>query len=158
MFGTTPIFSGGSLGAPGEPAIGSVGARVEATAVFDGWGYGHVYENGSGKLRHLGAYAIEEALDPRFAFGFGDLSIHEFATDPTRNLAYSAFYAGGARVFTFGYGGLREVGAFIDKGGNNFWGVEALQERHGRNMFATSDRDFGLYLFRYTGREGRGHH
>jgi hypothetical protein len=47
-------------------------------------------------------------------------------------------------VFTFGYGGLQEVGAFIDKGGNNFWGVEPLQGRHGRNMFATSDRDFGL--------------
>ena len=158
MFGKLPpIYSGGSLGAPGEPAIGDKGEKVEGTAVFDGWGYGHVYENGSGKLREVGAFAIEEALDPRFAFGFGDLSIHEFATAPSGNLAYSAYYAGGARVFSFGPGGLEEVGAFIDKGGNNFWGIEALQGRHGRNMFAASDRDFGLYLLRYTGGRGHGH-
>jgi hypothetical protein len=150
-------YSGPSLGATGEPAIGAKGEKLEATAVFDGWGYGHVYENGAGKLRHVGAFAIEEALDPRFAFGFGDLSIHEFATAPHGNLAFSAYYAGGARVFSFGPGGLQEVGAFIDKGGNNFWGVEALQDKHGQNMFATSDRDFGLYLFRYTGRAGHGH-
>jgi hypothetical protein len=159
IFDTTPVFSGPSLGQPGEPAIGQVGQKVEGTAVFDGWGYGHVYENGTGKLRHVGAFAIEEALDPRFAFGFGDLSIHEFATAPRGNLAFSAYYAGGARVFRFGPGGLEEVGAFIDKGGNNFWGVEVLPDKHGRdNMFATSDRDFGLYIFRYSGRDRHGHH
>ena len=69
--------------ATGEPAIGDLGEDVEATSVFDGWGYAHLYENGSGKLRRIDSFAIEEALDERYAFGFGDLSIHECATDPT---------------------------------------------------------------------------
>ena len=63
-------------------------------------------------------------MDERYAFDFGDLSIHEFATDPTVNVAYSSYYSGGMRVFTFGPQGLTETGKFIDQGGNNFWGVE----------------------------------
>ena len=51
--------------------------------------------------------------------------MHEFATDATENLAYSSYYAGGVRVLSFGrQSGLDEVGKFIDKGGNNFWGME----------------------------------
>lgn len=151
LFGTAPNFSGGSLGAPGEPGLGQLGESVQATSVFDGWGYGHVYENGEGKLTHLGAFAIPEALDPAFAFGFGDLSIHEFATDPDERLVYSSYYSGGLRVFAFGPGGLEEVGRFIDEGGNSFWGVEQFDDRRGNRLIAASDRDFGLYLFRFTG-------
>ncbi len=40
--------------------------------------------------------------------------------------------------------------AFIDTGGNNFWGVEQFTQG-GERYIAGSDRDFGLYLFRYTG-------
>ena len=47
-------------------------------------------------------FAIEEATDERFALGFGDLTVHEFATDPRGNLAYSSYYAGGLRVMSFG--------------------------------------------------------
>ena len=43
------------------------------------------------------------------------------------------------------------MGAFIDEGGNNFWGVEQFTTPQGDRLFAGSDRDFGLYLFRYTG-------
>jgi Ca2+-binding RTX toxin-like protein len=46
---------------------------------------------------------------------------------------------------------LVEVGKFIDVGGSNFWGVEAFDSPAGGRLFAGSDRDFGLYLFRYTG-------
>jgi hypothetical protein len=137
--------------ATGEPAIGTVGEKVEGTSVFDGWGYAHLYENGSGKLREIDAFAIDEALDPRFAFGFGDLSIHEFATDPTERLAYSSYYAGGFRVVSFGADGLEQVGKFIDRGGNNFWGVEQFTTPRGKRLVGASDRDFGLYLFRYKG-------
>jgi hypothetical protein len=77
--------------------------------------------------------------------------VHEFATDPTEYLAYSAYYAGGMRVVRFGDGGLEEVGRFIDEGGNDFWGVEQFTTPQGDRLFAGSDRDFGLYLFRYTG-------
>ena len=77
--------------------------------------------------------------------------IETLATDPERNIAYSSYYSGGMRVFSFGGGGLEEVGRFIDQGGNNFWGVETFRsKKHGR-LFAGSDRDFGLYILRYTG-------
>ena len=83
---------------------------------------------------------------------FGVLSIHEFATDPTENLAYSAYYSGGIRVFQFDRAnGLRQVGAWIDPEGSNFWGVEQFTTPQGERLIAGSDRDFGLYLFRYTG-------
>jgi hypothetical protein len=137
--------------ATGEPAIGALGEDVEATSVFDGWGYAHLYENGSGKLRRVDSFAIEEALDPRFASGFGDLSIHEWATDPTERLAYSSYYAGGFRVASFGPNGIEQVGKFIDQGGNNFWGVEQFTTPEGERLVGASDRDFGLYIFRYTG-------
>ena len=69
---------------------------------------------------------------------------------PNERLAYISYYAGGLRVVSFGEQGLQEVGAFIDEGGNNFWGVE-FAHIAGTDYVATSDRDFGLYLFKYTG-------
>jgi RTX calcium-binding nonapeptide repeat (4 copies) len=132
------------------PAPNRAGVPVRIGFRFDGWGYTHLYENGSGKLRRVDSFAIEEALDERYAFDFGDLSVHEFATDATENVAYSSYYAGGMRVFTFGPEGLTETGKFIDRGGNNFWGVEQFTLGNER-YFAGSDRDFGLYIFRYTG-------
>ena len=46
----------------------------------------------------------------------------------------------------YGNKGLTEVGAFIDEGGNNFWGVEVIQ-RDGETYVLASDRDYGLYVF-----------
>ena len=66
---------------------------------FDGWGYAHLYDAETSE--ELDAFAIPESLDARFAAGFGDLSIHEFATDPTENLAYVSYYSGGIRVLRF---------------------------------------------------------
>ena len=134
-----------------EPDVGDVGERILGTADFDGWGYAHLYDTAGGKMREVDTYAIPEANDPRFAFGFGDLSIHEWATDPDVDLAYGAYYAGGLRVVSFGESGIREVGSFIDDAGNNFWGVEQFTDRDGNRLIAASDRDFGLYVFRYTG-------
>ena len=64
--------------------------------MFDGWGYAHLYreqrrQDGSGRLQ-----AVEEALNEKYSFGFGDLSIHEHATDPTENVAYSSLLRGAA--------------------------------------------------------------
>ena len=134
-----------------EPQVGDVGASIETSSLFDGWGYTHLYSNAGDDLQAVDHFAIEEAIDERYATGFGDLSVHEFATDPTEYLAYSSYYAGGFRVFQFGDSGLDQVGKFIDQGGNNFWGVEQFTTPQGDRLIAGSDRDFGLYLFRYTG-------
>jgi hypothetical protein len=150
IFDSTPAF-GLPVPATGEPAIGDKGADVRGASTFDGWGYAHLYENTDGKLREIDTFAIQEANDSRFAFGFGDLSIHEFATDPDVPLAYAAYYAGGFRVFSFGQDGLRQVGAYIDDRGNNFWGVEQFTDASGNRLVALSDRDYGLYIARYTG-------
>jgi hypothetical protein len=114
-------------------------------------GYARLYRNENGKMREVDAPAIPEALDPDFAFGFGDLSIHELATDPERKIAYSSYYSGGMRLFSFGGRGLEEVGRFIDQGGNDFCGVETFRSEKFGRLFAGSDRDFGLYVLRYTG-------
>ena len=101
-------------------------------------------------MERIDSFAVPEALDPAYAFGFGDLSIHEFATDPELNRAYVAYYSAGLRVVGFGEGGITEIGHYIDKGGNNFWGIEQGSSQ-GNRLIAASDRDFGLFLFRYTG-------
>ncbi len=132
------------------PPIGTAGPDVEVQTEFDGWGYAHLYDAANGD--HIDAFSIPEAQDERFALDFGVLSIHEFATDPTENLAYSAYYSGGMRVLRYDRTtGLTQVGSFIAPEGNDFWGVEQFTTPQGERLFAGSDRDYGLYLFRYTG-------
>lgn len=122
--------------------------KIEATAIFDGWGYVHLFDARS--FQEVDTFAVPEAMDPSFATDFGALSVHEVATDPkARDLAYLSYYDAGFRVIRFGPSGIEEVGVFIDDGGNDFWGVE-VAEGHGRLILA-SDRDSGLYLFRFTG-------
>lgn len=136
--------------------IGTVGDTVSFESFFDGWGYVHLYANETDTMTELDTYAIPEAHDPAFASGFGDLSVHETATSLVDSgLAYFSYYAGGFRVARVtehpdGSVTLDEVGHFIDEGGNNFWGVQVF-ERDGHEYVAASDRDFGLYIFEYTG-------
>lgn len=137
---------------PGDPspAVGTDGFDVSATSTFDGWGYAHLYRN-DGTLQEIDAYAVREAREARFATGFGDLSIHETANDPVTNLAYISYYDAGFRVVRFGDAGMEEVGRFIDTRGNNFWGVEVTADKAGNRLVLASDRNYGLYIFRYTG-------
>jgi len=131
--------------------VGTVGDAVSLRSIFDGWGYVHLYRNGTGKLAELDTYAIPEAHDPAFASGFGDLSVHEVAmSHADSRLAYFSYYAGGFRVARIQGDELVETGHFIDTGGNNFWGVQVF-ERNDTEYVAASDRDFGLYIFQYTG-------
>jgi hypothetical protein len=44
-----------------------------------------------------------------------------------------------------------EVGRYIDAKGNNFWGVALAEDASGDRIVLASDRDFGLFIFRYTG-------
>lgn len=132
-------------------AIGTVGDTLRFTGSFDGWGYVHLFRNGSGKLAELDTFAIPEAHDQAYVRGFGDLSVHEVATSAVRgDLAYVSYYAGGFRVLKIVRNKLKEAGHFIDVGGNNFWGVQVFQH-DGQEYVAASDRDFGLYIFLYTG-------
>ena len=132
-------------------AVGAMGDVLSFAVEFDGWGYVRLFSNGTGKLTQLDTYAIPEAQNPAFATGFGDLSVHEVATSPTTaNLAYFSYYSAGFRVVKVENDKLVERGRFIDAGGSNFWGVEVFQSG-GVEYVAASDRDFGLYIFRYTG-------
>ena len=133
------------------PAAPREGSPVDIGVLFDGWGYAHLYKNGTGKLEKRGDFAIGEGIDERYATDFGDLTIHEFATDPATNLAYSSYYSGGVRVLRYSDAGLEEMGHFIDEDGSNFWGVEQFTAANGERLIAASDRDYGLYVFRYTG-------
>ncbi|HJR53682.1 MAG TPA: hypothetical protein VJ982_08190, partial [Gemmatimonadota bacterium] len=96
-------------------------------------------------------FAIPEAMDPAFAEGFGDLSVHEAAASPTvANRIYFSYYSGGVRVLEIQDDKLVEVGHLIDQGGSNFWGVQVFSQA-GKEYFAASDMAFGLYIFEYTG-------
>jgi hypothetical protein len=144
-----------------EPAIGSLGHKVDVTPEFNGWGYVRLFATDltskpgtPGTIRQVDTYAIPESQSEDFALGFGDLSVHEVAVDPdeSRRLAFFSYYAGGFRVASYGPKGLQEVGAFIDEGGNNFWGVEVHKHPNGQQYVLASDRDHGLYIFQYTGK------
>jgi hypothetical protein len=128
-------------------AVGAEGQDVDIQAIFDGWGYVHLYD--ADTMQDVDQYYVPESQNPAFAEGFGDLSVHEVATDPDENLAYISYYAAGFRVVTYGPDGLTEVGHFIDEGGNNFWGVEVHEHPNGEKYVLASDRDSGLYIFQY---------
>ncbi|MCA1700065.1 MAG: hypothetical protein LC790_14640, partial [Actinobacteria bacterium] len=138
------------------PAVDTASASILVEAVFDGWGYLRLFRtkiprapDRPGSIAQVDTFAVPESQDARYATGFGDLSVHEVAMDPDRRtrLAYVSYYAAGFRVLKYGKNGLKEVGAFIDEGGNNFWGVE-VHKIHGRQYVLASDRDYGLYIFR----------
>jgi len=166
MFNDEPEYSGPE---GTDIPLGTLGARYHATGEFDGWGYVNLHDATDPDLPYIDHYTVPEAQDEDFASGFGDLTVHEVKTDPRRgiNLAYFSYYAAGFRVAEFGKNGIKEVGAFIDEGGNNFWGVFPIGNEtcgHGypgcnpgigqgqRPLVLASDRDFGLYIFDYTGR------
>jgi hypothetical protein len=113
-------------------------------------------------MADLDQFAIPEAHDPAYAEGFGDLSVHEVATDPDADLVYVSYYSGGFRVLTYAGGDLQEVGTFIagpgmtttsgkalTEHGNNFWGVEVHKHPNGQKYVLASDRDSGVWIFQY---------
>ena len=131
--------------------VGTMGDILTFSSYFDGWGYVHLFRNNNGKMTELDTYAIPEAHNPAFATGFGDLSGHEVATSATDSrLLYFSYYSGGFRVAKITADEkLQEVGHYIDTGGNNFWGVQVFQNA-GQEYVAASDRDLGLYIFKYN--------
>ena len=120
--------------------------------MFDGWGYVHLYD--AETLQEIDTYAVAEALNPAFATGFGALSVHEVAVDIETDLAYLSYYDAGLRVVKFDASGIQEVGHYIDANGNDFWGVQVFRlpdDPTEQTYVAASDRDSGLWIFKYTG-------
>ena len=139
-------------------APGTTGDNLTFSSYFDGWGYVHLFKNSAGKMKELDTYAIPEAHDQAFADGFGDLSVHEVATSQQfDNRLYFSYYSGGFRVAEIVDDKIVEKGHFIEGDGqpggvpegSNFWGVEVF-ESGGEEYVAASDRDFGLYIFKYN--------
>jgi hypothetical protein len=140
---------------PESLAPGTVGQEIEVGSVFDGWGYVHLFD--AATLADLDTYAIDEAHDPAYAFGFGDLSVHEVAVDPQApEQAYLSYYSGGLRAVEVQCADpadnstceLVEVGGYLDADGNDFWGVETFVGEDGATYILGSDRDSGLWIFR----------
>jgi hypothetical protein len=169
LFDTTPLYD--LVDYPeAVPEIGTIGDRIKVTSQFDGWGYVHLFD--AATLEELDTFAIPEAMDPEFASGFGDLSVHEVATDPTDpSLAYLSYYSGGLRAIQIQCGSvpydpdnppadtstceLVEVGGYLDPLGNDFWGVEVIPNpdddpnvEGDEVLILASDRDYGLFIFR----------
>jgi hypothetical protein len=148
----------GALQAPF--ALGTLGDSISVEAEFNGWGYVHLFSNTlvGGKFADLDTFAIPEAMNPLYATGYGDLSVHEVATDPqSANHAFLSYYSGGLRSLEIQCSNpldettceLVEVGGYLDLEGNNFWGVETFV-RDGETIILGSDRDSGLWIFRRT--------
>ena len=130
--------------------VGTVGDELTFSSYFDGWGYVHLFDNSNGKMRELDTYAIPEAHDQEFADGFGDLSVHEVATShQVDNRLYFSYYSGGFRVADIENDKIVEKGHYIAEGGSNFWGVQVF-EKDGEEYVAASDRDNGLWIFKYN--------
>jgi hypothetical protein len=167
LFGRTPDYTFPyPEGDPGdvEPNVGDLGPRISAQSEFDGWGYARLVDTSTASApNEVGQFNIPETADPDFASGFGDLTVHEVEV-PRRDrneggrnrdddrLAYFSWYSGGFRVIDItDPSNPEEVGHHIDVGGNNHWGVALAEDRSGRRIVLASDRDFGLYIYRYTG-------
>jgi len=139
-----------------SPAVGDLGEHVSFTPTFDGWGYVHLFD--ANTLQGLDTYAIPEAHEESFAFGFGDLTVHEVATHPSAwDQAYLSYYSAGVKSLEIQCSDssdtstceLVETGSYLDPHGNDFWGVETLV-RNGNTYVLGSDRDSGLWIFQDT--------
>ena len=108
-------------------------------------------------ISQVDTYSIPEAQRRSFANGYGAITVHEVAIDPNprTRLAYVSHYAGGFRVLEYGPKGLKEVGAFVEQDGSDFWGVE-VHRVAGKQYVLASDRDYGLYIFQYQPPKRRG--
>ena len=100
-------------------------------------------------MKEVDFYAPHEGQSQDYAENFGDMTVHEVATDPDSKLVYVSHYALGMRVLSYNNSGLEEVGAFVEAGGSNYWGVE-VHRLGGKKYILGSDRDRGLRIFTYS--------
>ena len=126
---------------------------VDISAVFDGWGYTHMYKTDlteGAKMEEVDTYAPDENQDEAFAENYGDMTVHEVATDPGQEPRLRlALRARHARALVQRRR-LKEVGKFVESGGSNYWGVE-VHKMNGKTYILGSDRDRGLRIFTFGG-------
>ncbi len=152
MFNSEPAYD-----VPYDPSkevpIGTEGERVSSVAEFDGWGWLNMYDFRTGE--YIDAWAPRATLNPNRATGFGDLTVHEIATDMRKgsNLGYLSWYDAGLQVVKWSRNGIRNAGAYRHAAGNNFWGVSLQKRGNRRPLIYMSDMDSGLWIFKYTGPE-----
>jgi hypothetical protein len=153
IFGDTPEYGDQAHEGADMPAIGTVGEDIRMTSLFDGWGYLDLYNYRTGEF--VDEYAPPEVTDPEHAFGSGTMSIHEIETDrrPGMNLGYIAWYTIGLKVVRFGTDGIESLGVYRHVAGNDFWGISLKHAGDKRPIIFMSDRDSGLWVFRYTGEQ-----
>lgn len=143
------------VGDPGdlEPDIGDMGPRIQVESFFDGWGPLHLLD--ASTLEEIDVWAPDEVFDEAFATGFGTLTMHNVEADPDTNRGYISWYSLGLQVVKFDDSGITPVGEFIPQGGADFWGVHVAADHPasgpGDPLILASDRDSGLWIFRYTG-------
>ena len=73
--------------AGGTPTPAGPSVPVDMSAVFDGWGYTHMYRTDltkGAKMQEVDFYAPPEGQTESYAESFGDMTVHEVATDPDR--------------------------------------------------------------------------
>lgn len=154
----------------GKLTVGDRGQPTTTSVEFDGWGYFHLLDGST--LAETGYYAPAQVNDADYAIGYGDLTMHNIEGDPSaKNVAFISWYSLGMRAVEVNTGhavrpplddwdaatpgkndyygeNVTEVGRFIDEHGSNFWGVH-VTEVDGQQYVLGSDRDSGLWVFRY---------
>jgi hypothetical protein len=159
IFGRTPDYTVPyPAGDPGdvEPNMNDLGEDVAFTAVYDGWGYARLIDADDPALPEVDQMGVPSTNDPAFAQGFGDQSVHEVAVEllnPSQDhMAYFAWYDTGFQVAKFDDDTIERVGWFQPRSGSDLWGVQITDILDGaRRVVVTSDRDFGIRIFKYTG-------
>jgi hypothetical protein len=133
--------------------IGTVGEDVRLTSEFDGWGYLNLYNATSREF--LDYYSPPQTIDRDHAFGSGTMSVHEIETDRRagENIGYLAWYGVGLKVVKWQNNRIQSLGTYRHTAGNDFWGVSLQMRGTKRPLIYMSDRDSGLWIFRYTGPE-----
>jgi hypothetical protein len=119
---------------------------VEATGIFDGYGYLRLLDvSDPANILELDQFATEGVFaNPPIP---GDRTMHNIVVDEGTN-AYISWYAEGIRVVDFGGNTLNETAHFVDTAeGSNFWGVYLHDHPDGSTYILGSDRSTGLWIF-----------
>lgn len=139
------VFVGFSTGEAMKGAgVGSSGADVAMTGIFDGYGYLRLLDvSDPTNMVEVDEFATEGVfVNPPLS---GDRTMHNVVVDDG-TLAYISWYNEGMRVIDFANNNLTEVAHWTQEG-SSFWGVYLHHHPNGTTYILGSDRGFGLRIF-----------
>lgn len=139
------VFVGFSTGEAMKAAgVGTLGATVAMTGIFDGYGYLHLLDvTDPGNIVEVNRFATEGVfVNPPLS---GDRTMHNVVVDDGTR-AYISWYNEGMRVVDFANDNLTEVAHWTTDDAN-FWGVYLHHHPNGTTYILGSDRGFGLRIF-----------